>query len=158
MTTRFQSPRPRRTMRGWSVLTCGQFLLFPCLEMVFGRNIGQTSGPRWFSIIVRNGNGPGGRFWSAGGATEMFAAWKDFRIGGEAEVWNQPSHGTGGGAVCAGRCNKRTCAGASFRSWNENQGPLARPSGSVGPYPPGWLPLRPLTLTVNFASWRLSIA
>lgn len=68
------------------------------LETVFSRKIGQTAGPRWFSIIVRNGNGPGGRFWSAGGATEMLAALKDFRIGGEAEVWNQPSYGAGGGA------------------------------------------------------------
>jgi hypothetical protein len=28
----------------------------------------------------------------------MFAALKNFRIGGEAEGWNQPSHGAGRGA------------------------------------------------------------
>jgi hypothetical protein len=84
------------------------------LETVFSRKIGQTSGPRWFSIIVRHGNGPGGRLWSAGGATEMFAEWKDFRIGGEAEVWNQPSHGTGGGAYVRAVATKGHVRGLLF--------------------------------------------
>src|SRR5712692_6914314 len=67
------------------------------------RNTIQISSGLWQfrSTCTRNGVsqiGPGRRLWNVGGATEMFAALKDFRIGGEAEGWNQPSHGTGGGA------------------------------------------------------------
>lgn len=68
------------------------------IETVFSRKLGQVSGPRWFSLVTRQGNGPGGRLWSVGAATESFAAWKSIRLGGEVEAWNQPSHGTGGGA------------------------------------------------------------
>jgi hypothetical protein len=68
------------------------------VETVFSRTRGQPSGPRWFSFVVREGNGPGGRLWGAGAATEMFATWKYLRMGGEIEAWNQPSYGFGAGA------------------------------------------------------------
>ena len=68
------------------------------VETVFSRTRDRVDGPRWFSLLVRQGNGPGGRFWHAGGATEMFAAWRGVRMGGELEVWKQPSSGAGAGA------------------------------------------------------------
>ena len=69
------------------------------VETVFGRKRGQPSGPRWFSLVAREGNGPGGHLWSAGAASEMFATWPYIMMGGEGEVWNQPSYGAGAGAT-----------------------------------------------------------
>jgi hypothetical protein len=66
--------------------------------MISVETVFQVCGPRWFSFVLRQGNGPGGRLWSVGAATEMFAEWRFIRMGGEVEVWNQPSHGTGAGA------------------------------------------------------------
>ena len=37
-----------------------------------------------------------------GGATEKIAEWKSIRWGAEAELWNQPSYGTGAGAIAQG--------------------------------------------------------
>jgi hypothetical protein len=68
------------------------------LEAVFSAKRGALSGPRWFSFVARRGRGPAGGFWNAGGASEMVAAVKALRIGGELEVWNQPSSGFGAGA------------------------------------------------------------
>ena len=43
------------------------------------------------------GSGPGGHLWAAGAATESLIEWRGLKVGGEVEVWNQPSHGTGAG-------------------------------------------------------------
>ena len=53
------------------------------VEMVFGRKGNHTGGPRWFSFVVREGSGPGGRLWGVAGATDMFAEWRAMRAGGE---------------------------------------------------------------------------
>lgn len=52
---------------------------------------------RWFSILTRQGNGPGGRFWNVGAATDQVARWRALSLGGEVEWWRQPSFGTGAG-------------------------------------------------------------
>ena len=67
--------------------------------VIAGRSDQQTTGPRWFSFVARRGHGPAGGFWNAGAATEKLLTLKAFRIGGEFEVWNQPSSGGGGGAT-----------------------------------------------------------
>jgi hypothetical protein len=67
------------------------------IEAIFSRRINGANGPRWFSLLTRQGNGPGGRFWNVGAATERIAQWKSLSFGGEIEVWQQPSFGTGAG-------------------------------------------------------------
>jgi len=67
------------------------------IEAIFSRPANTTSGSRWFSVLTRQGNGPGGRFWNAGAATEQIAQWKSLSLGGEIEMWRQPSFGTGAG-------------------------------------------------------------
>lgn len=70
------------------------------IEAVFaGRTDRQTTGTRWFSVLARRGQGPAGGFWNAGAATEKLLTLKAFRIGGELEVWNQPSSSVGAGAT-----------------------------------------------------------
>lgn len=67
------------------------------IEAIFSRRSDSTKGPRWFSLLTRQGNGPGGRFWNAGAATEQIAQWKSLSLGGEIEMWRQPSFGAGAG-------------------------------------------------------------
>ena len=67
------------------------------IEAIFSGPANSTNGPRWFSVLTRQGNGPGGRFWNAGAATERIAQWKSLSLGGEIEMWRQPSFGTGAG-------------------------------------------------------------
>jgi hypothetical protein len=58
-----------------------------------------ASGPRWFSFVARRGRGPAGSLWGVGAATEMLVTFKSLRIGGELELSDQPSSGTGAGAT-----------------------------------------------------------
>ena len=67
------------------------------VEAIVSRRANDTTSSRWFSVLMRNGNGPGGHFWNAGGATDRLAQWRSLAIGGEIEMWRQPSFGTGGG-------------------------------------------------------------
>lgn len=67
------------------------------VETMFGRGPNQSWGPRWFSLVGRQGHGPGGRFWNAGGATERIATWRSLHVAGEVEMWKQPSFGFGAG-------------------------------------------------------------
>lgn len=69
------------------------------LEAVFAGSGDRIAGPRWVSFVARHGRGPAGGFWNAGAATEMLATVKSLRIGGELEVWNQPSSDAGAGAM-----------------------------------------------------------
>ena len=67
------------------------------IEAIFSGRINNASDSRWFSLLTRQGNGPGGRFWNAGAATEQIAHWRSLSLGGEVEVWRQPSFGAGAG-------------------------------------------------------------
>ena len=67
------------------------------IEAIFSGRVNDANGPRWFSLLTRQGNGPGGRFWNAGAATEQIAQWRALSLGGEIELWRQPSFGTGAG-------------------------------------------------------------
>lgn len=67
------------------------------IEAIFSGRGNSADGPRWFSLLTRQGNGPGGRFWNAGAATERIAQWKSLSLGGEIEMWRPPSFGTGAG-------------------------------------------------------------
>jgi hypothetical protein len=64
------------------------------IEAIFS---GSADRARWFSVVTRQGNGPGGRFWNAGAATDRIAQWPWLSLGGEIEMWSQPSFGAGGG-------------------------------------------------------------
>lgn len=52
---------------------------------------------RWFTLVSRLGNGPGGRFWNAGAASSELMRWRSLSLGGEMEAWRQPSFGAGAG-------------------------------------------------------------
>lgn len=67
------------------------------IEAIVSGRANSPNGARWFSVITRQGNGPGGRFWNAGAATEQLAQWRLLSVGGEIELWRQPSFGTGAG-------------------------------------------------------------
>jgi hypothetical protein len=67
------------------------------IEAIFSGRAGDANGARWFSVLTRQGNGPGGRFWNVGGAAEKIVQWKWWSLGGEIEVWKQPSFGAGAG-------------------------------------------------------------
>lgn len=67
------------------------------IEAIFSRRVDEATGSQWFSLLTRQGNGPGGRFWNAGAATEQIAQWRSLSLGGEIEFWRQPSFGTGAG-------------------------------------------------------------
>jgi hypothetical protein len=67
------------------------------VEAIVSRRTRDTGRSRWFSVLMRNGNGPGGRFWNAGAAAERIARWRAIDLGGEIEAWDQPSFGAGGG-------------------------------------------------------------
>ncbi|HJU42878.1 MAG TPA: hypothetical protein VJ691_08685 [Vicinamibacterales bacterium] len=66
------------------------------IEAIFSGRV-NANGSRWFSLLTRQGNGPGGRFWNAGAATDQIARWRSLALGGEIELWRQPSFGTGAG-------------------------------------------------------------
>lgn len=68
------------------------------IESVFGRKDGSSSGPSWFSFTARRGSGPEGPFGALGAATERFWESRRYRLGGEAELWNEPDGDFGGGA------------------------------------------------------------
>lgn len=68
------------------------------VETIISAKRDAASGPRWVSFVARRGRGPAGGLWGAGAATEMLATWKSLRIGGEMELWDQPSSGFGAGA------------------------------------------------------------
>ena len=67
------------------------------IEAIVSGRANTPNGARWFSVITRQGNGPGGRFWNAGAATEQLAQWRSLSVGGEIELWRQPSFGAGAG-------------------------------------------------------------
>jgi hypothetical protein len=69
------------------------------VEAVFAASPSRQNGPRWISLVARHGRGPAGGFWNGGAATEMLFTAKALRVGGELEVWDQPSFGSGAGVL-----------------------------------------------------------
>ncbi len=85
--------------RRWLPMVSSQWLTdggVLSLEIITASDRANVASP-WSSLVFRSGHGPGGQIWNAGVGAEQAYSWRSVRLGGEVEVWRQPSFGSGGG-------------------------------------------------------------
>ena len=103
------------------------------IEAIFSRRVDAATGSKWFSLLTRQGNGPGGRFWNAGAAAEQLAQWRALSLGGEIELWRQPSFGMGGGVNAQLRVRHGRIAGLQIYGGLKSDGDWpGRPANGGG--------------------------
>lgn len=109
----------------------GRYRFLPTLSAQWTPSGGQVSlewitaregSSRWFSVIVRRGDGPSGPFGSIGGASDDRFRVGPFWMGGIAEVWHNPLNGLGAGGRLRSRVARGRCRGFFFDVGMKSQG------------------------------------